>query len=311
MVLRKIFNIINNRNFILILAILLGLAFKNIAEWIKYLTIPALSIVMIVSLSQIPTKDFLNFKNILKPALYTILFNYILSGIVMLAMAWFLIDDKQLWIGFVMLAAAPPGVAIAPFAYIIGSDEKFSIIGMVGAYIASLAIIPLAQIAFIGSSFIRPLDLVIILLELIIGPLIISRIIVKFKFDKYLQRWRGSIINWGLFVVIFVVISLNREVFFDDLNTLLIISVISIVTIFGLWLLVDFSFKKIKVSPETRKSYILAATVKNSGFAAAAALALFGKRASLPGAIFGIYLVFFLVIIGILSRDKPFTKTKK
>jgi len=199
----------------------------------------------------------------------------------------------------VILASAPPGVAIAPFAYIIGGDEKFSIIGMVGAYIAAVALIPIAGIIFVGQNFIQPLNLFLIIIELIIAPMIISQILIKFKLDKYISKWRGAIINWGLFIVIFAVIALNREVFFKDFKTLGIISLISVVSVFGLWISTGFILKKLRFNERLRKSLILAATIKNSGFAAATALALFGEKASLPGAILSVFLVIFLIVIGI------------
>jgi len=298
-VLKFTLKIINNRNFILPLSLVLGLLIRDIGSWIKYLTIPALAVVMIASLTQISFKTFFKFRELLKPVLYTILFNYFIFGAVMLVLAWFLVPDRQLWIGFVILASAPPGVAIAPFAYIIGGDEKFSIIGMVGAYIAAVALIPLAGIIFVGQNFIQPLNLFLIIIELIIAPMIISQILIKFKLDKYISKWRGAIINWGLFIVIFAVIALNREVFFKDFKTLGIISLISVVSVFGLWISTGFILKKLRFNERLRKSLILAATIKNSGFAAATALALFGEKASLPGAILSVFLVIFLIVIGI------------
>jgi BASS family bile acid:Na+ symporter len=301
--LKRFIAIITNRNLILLLAIVLGLSLKTLS-WVRHLTVPALAIVMIVSLTQVSFKEFLSAKKIIMPSLYTILFNYVIFGAVMLLLAWLLIDDRQLWIGFVILASAPPGVAIAPFAYIIGADEKYSIIGMVGAYIASLALIPLAGFIFIGRNFASPLDIFIIFVELIIAPMIISQVLVKLRLDKHLLKWRGAIVNWGLFVVIFAVVSLNRDVFFRDIKTLLIISLISVVSVFGLWGAVNLVLKKLKIKTGIRKSLVLAATIKNSGFAAATALALFGEKASLPGAILSIFLIIFFIIIGFEKKKK-------
>lgn len=301
---KKFLRLITNRNFILILAIVLGLLIRNIGDWIKNLTIPALAIVMIVSLTRLSLKSLVNTRLVIKATIYTILFNFVIFGAVMMVLAWFLIRDTDLWIGFVILATAPPGVAIAPFAYIIGGDEKFSVIGMVGAYIASLFLIPLAGFIFIGKNFIQPLNLLLIFIELIIAPMIISQILVKFRLEKHIIKWRGAIVNWGLFVVIFAVVSLNRDVFFRDFKTLAIISLICIVTIFGMWLLTNFILKKLKFAEEIRKSLVLAATIKNSGFAAASALALFGERASLPGAILSIFLIIFLILICLKPQKK-------
>ena len=302
MVFRRLATILTNRNFIFILALVLGIAVKNVPDWIKHFTVPALAIVMIVSLTQVSLRSFLDIKAIARPILYSILFNYVIFGAVMLVMARFLIDDRDFWIGFVILAAAPPGVAVAPFTYITGGNEKFSVIGVVGAYIAALAIIPLAGILFIGKSFARPLDIIIVFIELIIVPLIVSQLLIRFRLDKYIRRWRGTIVNWGLFVVIFAVISLNRDIFFRDFKTLGLISLVAAVTIFVLWLVTGFVLKKLRFREDIRRSLILMGVIKNSGFAAATALTLFGVRASLPGAIFSVFLIIFLLVVPLVYR---------
>jgi BASS family bile acid:Na+ symporter len=266
---------------------------------------------MVVSLTRISFKSFANTKLVLKSTLYTILFNFVIFGAVMMTIARFIIKDNDLWIGFVVLATAPPGVAIAPFARITGADEKFSVIGMVGAYIASLLLIPLAGFVFVGKSFIQPLNLLIVFAELIIAPMLISQLLVKLKLEKHISKVRGAIVNWGLFVVIFAVVSLNRDIFFRDFRILAMISLICIITVFGLWVLTNFILKKLKIKDEIRKSLVLAATIKNNGFAAATALALFGEKASLPSAILSVVLIIFLVLIGLRPKEKPENKLGK
>jgi bile acid:Na+ symporter, BASS family len=310
-VLKKLLWLVTNRNFILLLAIVLGLSIRNMGDWVKNLTVPALAIVMVVSLTRISFKSFANAGIVLKSTFYTILFNFVIFGAVMMALARFLIKDNDLWIGFVILATAPPGVAIAPFARITGADEKFSVIGMVGAYIASLLLIPLAGFVFVGKSFIQPLNLLIVFAELIIAPMLISQLLVKLNLEKYISKARGAVVNWGLFVVIFAVVSLNRDIFFRDFRTLAIISLICIITVFGLWVLINFILKKLKIKDEIRKSLVLAATIKNNGFAAATALALFGEKASLPGAILSVVLIIFLVLIGLKPKTMPDDKPGK
>ena len=301
---KKFLWLVTNRNFILLLSIVLGLLVRNIGDWVKNLTVAALAIVMVVSLTRISLRSLVNARLVIKSTLYTILFNFAIFGAVMLMLAWFLIRDSDLWIGFVILATAPPGVAIAPFAHIVGGDENFSVIGMVGACVASLFLIPLAGLVFVGKNFIQPLNILIVFVELIIAPMIISQILVKFKLEKHISKWRGAIVNWGLFVVIFAVVSLNRDVFFRDFRTLGTISLICFITIFGLWLLTNFVLRKLKFTDKIRKSLVLAATIKNSGFAAASALALFGEKASLPGAILSVFLIIFLILIGLKPRKK-------
>ena len=268
------------------------------------MTLPALAVVMIVSMTQVSIKSFLPLKSLIKPVLLTILLNYFVFALVILTMAWLIIPERELWIGFVIIAFAPPGVAIAPFTGILGGDVKFSLMGVIGAYIAALIIIPLSGLILIGQSFIQPLRLIIVFTELIIAPLILSQIFIRTKIDKYILRFRGPIVNWGLFVVIFTVIGLNRSVFFNDPITLGKISLICSVTVIGLGLLYEFLTKKLKVDRSLCSCIMLLGTIKNGGFAAATALALFGDKASLPSAIVSVFLIIFLLYLSFRARKK-------
>lgn len=299
----SVLKILKNRNFIFILAFALGFLIGDSAgTWIEHLAIPALAIVMVTSLAQFSFKDFLNFRSLVKPALYSILVSYFIFGTIILLLAKLLIRDNELWIGFVILASTPPGVAIPPFTKILGGDEKFSIVGIVSTYIAVMAIFPLAGFIFIGSNFVQPLKLIILFIEVIIGPMVVSQILIRFKWDKYITRYRGTIVNWGLFIIIFVVIALNRNLFFKDFKILGIISLISFISILGLWLLLNLILKKLKFSGPIRKSLVLFGTVKNGSFAAATALSLFSEKASVPGAIFTVFLIIYLIVLSFTAR---------
>jgi BASS family bile acid:Na+ symporter len=169
---------------------------------------------------------------------------------------------------------------------------------VIGGYIAALIIIPLFGLIFIGQSFIQPIRLIIIFSELIIGPLLLSQIFIKIKVDKYILRFKGFIVNWGLFVVIFTVIGLNRNVFFNEPLTLAKIFLICFVTVIGLGLLYEFLTRRLKIDP----SIILLGVVKNGGFASATALALFGEKASLPGAVVSVFIIIFLLYLNFRAR---------
>ncbi len=303
-----IVRILKNRNFIFILAFTLGLSLGNIGNWIKHLTLPALAVVMIVSMTQISLKSFLPLKDLIKPILLSVLLNYFIFALVMLGIARFLIPQRELWIGFVIIAFAPPGVAIPPFVHIMGGDVKFSLIGVIGSYIAALIIIPLAGLILVGQSFIQPVRLVIVFAELIIVPLILSQIFIKTKIDRYILKFRGSIVNWGLFVVIFTVIALNRSVFFNEPKTLGKISLICFITVIGLGILYQFITRKLKINHSLSSCIVLLGTTKNAGFAAATALALFGDKASIPSAITSVFIILFLLYLSFSAKRKSYKK---
>jgi BASS family bile acid:Na+ symporter len=113
-----------------------------------------------------------------------------------------------------------------------------------------------------------------------------------------LKSWKGTIVNWGFFVVTFTVIGLNQASFFQDYNNLLRISLIAFLTTFPLFHLLRFLFKKLNINKGDAVSMMLLGTIKNSGFASALALSLFDQGASIPGAIISAIYTIYMIWLG-------------
>ena len=113
--------LLKNRNAIFLVAILLGLTIGGVgAEWTRVLVLPALAVVMTVSIVTITSSELASLRSVPYPVFLSLLLNYFVLGGIMLVMAWWLIDDTELWVGFVILAAVPPAVAVIPFSYALG-----------------------------------------------------------------------------------------------------------------------------------------------------------------------------------------------
>ena len=117
-----ILKIILNRNFFLVFAVIMGISFGNYASYIKEYTIYVLAITMVFSTTGIDSKALLPIKKLFKPMLVGTVLNYFVFGAVVLILAWFLMPTKELFMGFVIIVAAPPGVAIIPFSGILKGD---------------------------------------------------------------------------------------------------------------------------------------------------------------------------------------------
>ena len=293
--------LLKNRNFIFILAFLLGFAVGDMLPWLRHLVIPALGVVMTVSMSQVPNRSFLPIKNVIRPAIFIFVFNYLLFSLITLALSYFLIQDHELWKGFVVIAAAPAGVAIAPFTEILGGDKSYALKAVIISHLLAVIFIPVYGYLFIGTNFIQPVRLLVLFSELIIAPFIISRIAIRFRADRLIIRWRGPLVNWGLFIVIFTVIALNRSYFFSYPAAVGTVSIIAVAAVIGTGLILELILKKIPWTRKRRGTYILFATVKNGGFSAAAALSLAGERASLPSAIFSVFIIIYLIYLSLRS----------
>ncbi len=293
-----IFGLFRDRNFILILAIVLGLIVGQVADFTQVLVLPALAMVMTLSTSSLTSQDFARLKSMPGPIIISIILSYLVLGGVILLLGWWLIKDPDLWAGFVILAAVPPAVAVVPYSYMLFGNTYFSLIGMIGAYMVALVLTPVMMMLFLGVDFINPMRLVNILVQLIVIPLILSRVLLFTGLSRRIEKWRGTMVNWGFFLVIFTIIGLNREVFFGQFEVLLKIAVIGFAITFVLGHIIEFAARALKVDRETTISLVLMGTMKNFGLASAIALALFSERASIPGAIFIIFAVLYVVWLG-------------
>lgn len=213
----------------------------------------------------------------------------------MLLMARWLINDSELWAGFVTLAAVPPAVAVTPFTYMLGGNIVFSLIGTAALYLMALGLTPGMMILFLGAGFFNPLRVLLVLVQLIIVPLIISRVFLATGLDQKITKWRDTAVSWSFFIVIFTVIGLNRLVFFEQPDILLRVIIIAITVTFGLGHFTYFIARRLGTDHKTSISYIIIGTNKNGGLASAIALAFLGQRAAFPAAIVGLFNIISIV----------------
>jgi len=291
--------LLRNRNFILILAIVLGLTIgEPVASKTQPLVLPALALVMTLSATNVTSREFTSLKTMPRPILTSLLLNYVVLGGLILLMAWWLIDDRELWTGFVVLATVPPAVAVVPFSYALGGNTLFSLMGMAGAYLAALVLMPVAMALFLGVDFFEPVKLLLILGELILIPIVVSRILLATKLDKRIAKWRGTMVNWSFFVALFTIVGLNRQAFFGEFDILLRIIIIAVATSFVLGYIIELVTKALRVDRATSISLTLMGTLKNYGLASGILLTLFGERAAIPASVCTVFGILMLVWLG-------------
>ena len=287
--------LLNNRNFVFILAITFGLLLPQPAEWTKILMMPALALVMMLATINVPNDYFLNPRAILKPSLAGIMMTYvILSGAILLVSA-LLIHDKNLWIGFVLIAAVPPAVAVIPFTAILEGNVSATLSGTVASYLAALLIMPLMFWIFIGTGFDDPYKLVRIMLLLIVLPLVLSRMILYFNWQDRLAPVRGLLTDWGFFIVLYSIIGVNRDLIFSRPFSILPVAGVVFATTFILGWAIQKTCVLFKVDKKNIISLVLQGTLKNQGIAGGLAIALFEKEVALPSAIYSIFMIFYIM----------------
>lgn len=280
-----------NMGFILALAFILGLALPQGAPQTGPTVTPLLAVIMTLSITGVSPKIFLDFKRVSRPILISLLLNYAVLTFTLIGLASFLIQDYELWVGFVILAAVPPAVAVIPFTYRLDGDIEFSLVGTVASYLAAIFITPLIAISFVGTSLIPPGRLLLTLGELIAIPFGVAYLLRRTGLASRLEKYRGTIINWGFFVVVYTIVGLNQDAFLTQPLTLLPIALIAFVSTFGLGYLVDRLARFLGRDKPNRISLIFLVTRKNYGMAAAIALALFGPRGAIPAAVATVFAV--------------------
>lgn len=276
-----------NRNFILILSIVLGLTIgEKGADLTQPAVLPVLALIMTLSTTSITSRDFASLKAMPGRMLVALLINYVVMGGIILLMGRWLIDDSELWTGLVVIAAVPPAIAAVPWTYILGGDTLFSLVSVLGAYLVALVLTPAIMIAFLGVGFFSPVELLILLGELILIPIIASRILLFTGLTKRIEKWRGTVVNWSFFVVLFTVIGVNRQAFFGQFDVLLKLIIIGITVSFVLSYAIELIARAFHAKQATIISLILVGAMKNFGLASGILLALFSERATIPSSIF-------------------------
>jgi bile acid:Na+ symporter, BASS family len=298
--------LLRNNSFILALALVAGVAVGQGAAYTREAVTPLLAVIMTLSLVGVSSDVFRGGTRLLRPAILALFLNYAVLGAVLTLPAFLLLDDASFRAGYGLIAAVPPAVAVIPFTYKLGGDVSFTLVGSVVGHIAAFVLTPLITLLALGSSLIQPQQLLVALLQLIALPFLISRLLRRsFTVISWLNMHRGTLLNWGFFVVVYTIIGLNAGAFLTFSPVLLRIAAISFVGTIG----VAYAVLVIaRLSGATRReqiSYAVMGAWKNYGLAGAIALSYFGELAALPAAVTTAFAIVNFIILNmtIAVRD--------
>jgi hypothetical protein len=202
-----------NRDFILVSAVVCGLALGRGANWTQPLVLPALAVVMTLSTMGVRSEMLRSPRELWRPALSGLLLNYVVLGGILLGLSFLLIREPAMNDGFVLLVAVPPAIAVIPFTEFLRGNTTFSLLATVACYLGALIITPLIALGFWGTSFIEPGTLILVIVELIAAPLLISRVLLRTSVAIRLEPIKGTITNWSFFVVMYTIVGMNRGLF--------------------------------------------------------------------------------------------------
>jgi len=143
---------------------------------------------------------------------------------------------------------------------------------------------------------------VVIMFELIVLPLILSRVIIYLNIQNYLAKYRGGITDWSFFVVLYTIIGLNRNLIFSKPQMIMPIAVMFFVSIFLLGYLIEKACSIFKVDQNNTVSLMLLGTLKNQGIAGGLAISLFPRETAFPAAVSSMVMILFLIWLDIRQK---------
>lgn len=290
---------LSNRNFIFSLAMLTGLAFPQAGVRLESLTLPVLALIMTLATTNIPDNFFKSIRPLLVPSIAGIVLCYLISGGLTLAMSALMIDREDIRIGFVLVALVPPAVAVIPFTSILDGNTSFTLAGTAAAYLAALLIMPVALLMLLGADFQAAPKLTLILVILIALPLVFSRILIRTGIHGRIAPYQGAVVNWGFFIILYILIGVNRDTIFSDPLILIPVTVILFLTTFMLGSVIEWIGRRFKVSEKNLVSLVLLGTMKNQAIAGGLGITLFSREAALPAAVSSIFLILFFIRLDI------------
>ena len=136
------------------------------------------------------------------------------------------------WVGMVLIAAVPPPVDIILLGNLLRTEKTSIFTGLAGAYLGALLIIPLIGLGFFKYILPNYWNIILIVLGLILLPLALSRIAVEKTWDKIIEPYEETIIDYCSFIVFYTITASSRNLLINWSSDLFIIASIAFVSTF-------------------------------------------------------------------------------
>ena len=111
--------LLRNSNLMFLAAFLLGLVLGDYASLLKGYILPVLVLIMTLSTTQITLSELTHVRNYSRDIFFAFVINYVFLSSLILLTSYLLIRDPDLYVGFIVMAAIPPAVAVLPFTYLL------------------------------------------------------------------------------------------------------------------------------------------------------------------------------------------------
>ena len=283
-------DILQSYAIVMTLGLVLGLLAGGFPILTKEISMASLAILMTLSLSTVRIGEA-RVKEHVGHSVWSLLLNYGALSLLILAMG--LAFSKELWPGWVLMAAAPSAISIVPFTSVFGGKTTKALFSTAVNYVAALALMPVMTVLLIGSA-VDISSLVESLLILIVLPMLASRAVAKIRMGK---RTNTALINLSFAVLIFAVAGANRSAFLGNPLIVLAISAAAIMRTFGIGFATELSLRRAGMPKSERIAYVLFASYKNLGLTATMAIALFLPIVAVPATICIVFEVAWVIFL--------------
>jgi len=297
-----ILKLLRNRNFILILSLLLGIIYPQFSPRTSQILVPILVFVMTLSMTSINSSLFRNPVRWLKPILVSLTLNYLVLGSFTIILAFLLELSEPSRIGYIVLAATPPAVAVVPFSSFLGGEHEYSLVGFTASYLAAFLFTPMILGFFFEAQPGFQDRIFILLFELVVLPFLLSRLVIRSGLLDHVNPVKGTLVNWSFFLIIYSIVGLNHEVFRSEPLSLVPLAVVSFGITFGLGSVIHWIGTRYSVDSKRLTSMILLGTSKNSGFAAGIALVLFGAETTVPSTVTTVFMLIYTLFLDMTKK---------
>jgi BASS family bile acid:Na+ symporter len=269
-----------------LLALVIGTFLPQAAEFATVLTLPALTIILTIALLRFPSGFFRRHRPVLSGAIWGNVMNYLIMGNLIIMASIFLIREEGFWVGMVLVAAAPPATTIIPLGNILRIDKQSMFSGMAGAYLGAALIVPLIGLGFLKFIPLNHFGLILLIAELILLPLFLSRLAVDKNWDKLIENYKGHITDGCFFIIFYALVAGTRYLVIQRPLDVVFMFIIAAISSFLLGFIINLVGNYYGASKEKISSLVFLGTMKNYGLAGAIALNVFNKQAALPALVF-------------------------
>ncbi|MCK7467416.1 MAG: hypothetical protein MZU91_04265 [Desulfosudis oleivorans] len=217
---------------IFLLALICGMFLPQGFSIGNALIFPALMVILTITLLRFPRGFFRHPGPLLSASIQSNIMNYLVLGNFIILASVFLIHKQELWIGMILIAAVPPSVEIILLGNLLRIEKNSVFTSLAGAYLGALFIIPLIGLGFLNTYSLNYWNIILIVLGLILLPLVLSRLAVEKAWDKIIEPYEETIIDYCSFIIFYTITASSRNLLMNWSSDLFIIASIALVSTF-------------------------------------------------------------------------------